>query len=114
VCDLLKRFCDGCVVRNVAFVGFGVTARRDNLLPDSLGGVAIHVQNTNTSAGSRECLGDGLTDAAAASGNDSRFPIESEGLLRRRRGQSETPRFQGMKSSCASSSARVCTSPPAI
>jgi hypothetical protein len=58
------------------------------------------IQNTDCRALLRESESDGLPDAAAGAGDDGDFAVEPEIS----RGsvlavQSETPRFQGMKSS---------------
>jgi hypothetical protein len=47
----------------------------------------------------REPERNGLPDAAATAGDDRNFAIEPEIARIRFFGQSETPRFQGMKSS---------------
>jgi hypothetical protein len=71
---------------------------------DSLAGCGrggfIDVQNVDSSALLREPNGNGLTDSASAAGDDGNFAIEPESSrIRVWVGQSDTPRFQGMKSS---------------
>jgi hypothetical protein len=113
--EMFKRLGDCGVIRNVALVRLRVAACRRDSLFGALTGFAVHVQNADSRAGPSEELGDCFADAAAASGDDGRFSIQSKRrLLRGSGGQSETPLFQGMKSSCASNSARVKTSPLAI
>jgi hypothetical protein len=60
----------------------------------------IQVQNTNHRAVRREFQSNGLPDATAAARDHGDFTIQAESLRRVIAfGQSETPRFQGMKSS---------------
>jgi hypothetical protein len=56
----------------------------------------------------REASRDGAADPAGGAGDRGNFAIEAEGIaMLRGATQRETPRFQGMKSFCASSSALV-------
>ena len=71
-----------------------------------------NIENVNgrTLGGKFKC--DSATDAAAAAGDRGNFAVQSkwrrlDGVI----GQSDTPRFQGMKSSCAFCSALVRTLP---
>jgi hypothetical protein len=69
-------------------------------LPAGCGcGRFVDVQNVKRCALLCESKGNGLPDAAAAAGNDGYSAIEPEISRVRVGGQSETPRFQGMKSS---------------
>jgi hypothetical protein len=111
--ELPECFCYGCVTRDVALLSFRVAARYRDFPRGALGGFEIDIENSDSCACLRESLCDGFANTAAAAGDDGRFSIETKGVLRGCGGQSETPLFQGMKSSCASSSARVRTSPPA-
>jgi len=55
-----------------------------------------------------ETLRDGAADPTTCTGDDGDFAVEAKSISLRRSGaQSDTPRFQGMKSFCASSSALV-------
>jgi hypothetical protein len=56
----------------------------------------------------RKTLRNGAADSAAGAGDHSNFAVEPEGIaMLRGAAQRETPRFQGMKSFCASCSALV-------
>jgi hypothetical protein len=75
-------------------------------------GEFIYVQNSNHGAARRESQSNGLPNAAAAASDQGDFAIQPESsCLGPFVAQSETPRFQGMKSSCAFCSALVRTSP---
>jgi len=74
--------------------------------------VFVDVENVNGRALLRKFRCDSATDAAARTSDNGNFTVQ----LKRPRnggrlGQSETPRFQGMKSSCAFCSALIRTSP---
>jgi hypothetical protein len=56
----------------------------------------------------REALRDSAADSAGGAGDHGNFAVEPESIaMLRGAAQRETPRFQGMKSFCASSSALV-------
>jgi hypothetical protein len=77
-----------------------LASRAGNLGGDREPILFVDIKNTNCGAVCGEFEGDGSTDAAAAAGNDGGLAIEPEfAVLARGSGQSETPRFQGMKSS---------------
>src|SRR5436305_12828503 len=100
------------LIGDVAPIRSRVSSHAGNLGgdPDSI--LFVDVENANCGAvcGELEC--DGSTYAAAAAGNDGGLAIEPEFAgLACRIGQSETPRFQGMKSSWRFSSVLVCNSP---
>ena len=74
------------------------------------GSADIENVNGRTLGGKFKC--NSASDAAAAAGDHGDFAVQSkcrrlDGLI----GQSDTPRFQGMKSSCALCSAFVRTAP---
>ena len=103
---------------NRALVGYVTNVRgssascRENLLTSGNGCALIDVQHFDSSPMLCETQGDGLPNAAAGAGNDRNFAVEPKiGDRIVRVGQRETPRFQGMKSSCAFCSALVWTFP---
>jgi hypothetical protein len=56
----------------------------------------------------REAPCNGAADSAGGAGDHGNFAVEPKGIaMLRGAAQRETPRFQGMKSFCASSSALV-------
>src|SRR5208282_5970401 len=73
--------------------------------------LVVDIENMNRSPVLRECFGDCLANSAAASGDDGGFAVQSECTCNVRMFQSDTPLFQGMKSSWRSNSALVYTSP---
>ena len=93
-------------------MGDASAAVGDNPLAGCGRGAFVHVQNANARAMRREPQRDGLANSAAGAGDHGHFAVEPETLrVRCLARQSETPRFQGMKSSCAFISALVRTSP---
>jgi hypothetical protein len=98
----------GGLIGDVASESFGVTSAGADLLRGRGAGFFVEVQDAHRGAFLRETASDGQTDAAGCTGNDSDFAVEAKRVAMFRRGaQRETPRFQGMKSFCASSSALV-------
>jgi hypothetical protein len=109
---LAREFVEDCsgarLVGNIARVGLGVASGCGNLLRRSVGRFFVEIENPHRSALLHETLRDGAADATAGTGNDGDFAVEAKRISLRRGGaQSDTPRFQGMKSFCASSSALV-------
>jgi hypothetical protein len=75
-------------------------------------GRVVEVQNVHDCALRCELLRDCLPDPATTAGDDSDLAVQSRTLrVVGSLGQRETPRFQGMKSSCAFCSALVRTLP---
>ena len=74
--------------------------------------VLVEVQNTDSSSSGCKPESDGSADAAARTRDDGCLAVKME--LGATRAQSDTPRFQGMKSSWFFSSALVWSSPLAI
>jgi hypothetical protein len=110
--DVCKRHINLRGVGDIAGVGgCGAPICRDLSAGFGCGGFAyIENMNGRTVGGKSKC--DRATDAAAAAGDRGNFAVQSkcrrlDGLI----GQSDTPRFQGMKSSCAFCSAFVRTAP---
>jgi hypothetical protein len=100
------------LIGHVAPIRSRLSSQAGNLGCDRDSILFVDVENADCGAvcGELEC--DGSTYAAAAAGNDGGPAIEPEFAgLACRIGQSETPRFQGMKSSWFFSSALVCNSP---
>jgi hypothetical protein len=96
------------VIGNVAFVGLRISPGRNNFLRRDLSCFLFKINDPDRCALLRESPCDSPPDAAGSPGNDSDFAVEPESIaMLRRFAQSETPRFQGMKSFCASSSALV-------
>ena len=94
-----------CVMSRVSagFGDFGAHRRRV---------VFVAVENANRSARDCELQRDSAPNAAARTRNDGGLAVKTE--LAATRAQSDTPRFQGMKSSWFFSSALVWRSPLAI
>jgi len=100
------------LIGDVAPIRSRLSSQAGNLGGDRDSILFVDVENANCGAvcGELEC--DGSTYAAAAAGNDGGPAIEPEFAgLACRIDQSETPRFQGMKSSWRFASALVCNSP---
>jgi hypothetical protein len=96
------------LIGNVAGVGFRIASGCSNLLGRGIGRFFVKVENPNRGALLDETLRDGTADPTTGTGDDSDFAVEAKSItMWRRTAQSETPRFQGMKSFCASSSALV-------
>jgi hypothetical protein len=96
------------LIGNVAGVGFRIASGCSNLLRCRIGRFFVEIQNPDRGALLDETLCDGTANATSRTGNDGDFAIEAKSITMWRGGaQSETPRFQGMKSFCASSSALV-------
>jgi hypothetical protein len=98
--DLLESDVHKLLIGHVAEVEGSVAASVGNLLAGCGRRGFVDVQNAKRRALFREPESNGLPDAAATAGDDGEFAIEPE--ISRGRvlvGQSETPRFQGMKSS---------------
>jgi hypothetical protein len=78
----------------------GLAAGTSNLAAGCGRGGFVDVQNANRRALGRESESNRLTDATATAGDDGDLTVEPESLrIGVLFGQSETPRFQGMKSS---------------
>ena len=100
------------LIGDVAPIRSRLSSQAGNLGGDRDSILFVDVENANCGAvcGELEC--DGSTYAAAAAGNDGGPAIEPEFAgLACRIDQSETPRFQGMKSSLFFCSALVRSSP---
>jgi hypothetical protein len=96
------------LVGNIARVSLRIASVRGNLQRRGVSSLFVKVENPYRGALLDETLRDGPADAAASAGDDSDFAVEAKGItMWRGTAQSETPRFQGMKSFCASSSALV-------
>ena len=105
--DPVKLFAYLRPVRNVAGVRRSFAAGTDDFLAGRCGLLCAYVQNANLRTVSGKLYGNGLSNAAAAAGNHSDLAAKSEVLCVVQSRQSETPRFHGMKSSCAFNSALV-------
>jgi hypothetical protein len=108
----LREFVENCfgarLIGDIASVGLGVAAGRRKFLRHTVGRFFIKIENPDRGALLREALRDGAANSTASAGNHGNFSVEPESISMLRGGaQSETPRFQGMKSFCASSSALV-------
>lgn len=99
-------------IRYVALIREGTAASGSNLVAGLGCGRAVEITNVNCRATCRKFKGNCLSDAAARPRDNRDFAVESKRI---RIGapliQSDTPRFQGMKSSCALISALVRTWP---
>jgi hypothetical protein len=88
------------VVRNIAMVGDCLASRADNFALNFLGLREIDVQEMDTGALGCECFRDGAANTIAAAGDDDSFMIQPKIIgITLVWFQSETPLFQGMKSS---------------
>jgi hypothetical protein len=104
--ELVEDFFCGSLIGNVAGAGFGVRARGGKFVCGFVGGRFVQIENADGRALLRETPGDGAANPAGGAGESGRLAVEAE-RSRRLRAQRETPRFQGMKSFCASNSALV-------
>ena len=109
---LAREFVEDCsgarLIGNIARIGLCIASVCGNLLRRGVSSFFVKIENTYRGALLDETLCDGPANAAASTGNDSDFAVEAKSItVWRRAAQSETPRFQGMKSFCASSSALV-------
>src|SRR5262249_46246441 len=68
--DLVKRFLDRGLVRNIAGECVGSSARPNNFLTDLFCFGHIEIQDANRGTCSGESQGDGAADPAAATGDD--------------------------------------------
>jgi hypothetical protein len=108
--DLRKRRIDAGAVGDVAGVTRGRAALLGNLPGNESGRVALEVDYPDGRSVSGKPARNGSANSTAAAGYDGGFAVQ----LKASGGggaQSDTPRFQGMKSSCRSNSALVRTSP---
>lgn len=110
--DVCKCCIDLRGIGDVARVGGGGAATCCDLGAGLGCGGLTYIQNANSSAVGRKFQCDGATDAAAAAGDRGNFAVQSKSRrLDGSIGQSDTPLFQGIKSSCAFCSAFVRTAP---
>jgi hypothetical protein len=98
--QLLEPDLHELLVGHIADVGRGGAAGVHDPLAGGGRGGLVYIQNANHCALRRESKSDGLPNATAAAGDHCDFAVEPEvprawGMI----GQSDTPRFQGMKSS---------------
>jgi hypothetical protein len=106
--ELVEDFLGARLVGNVACIGLRIAAGCGNFVGGGITRFFIKVQNADGRALLKEALRDGAADSAASASNDGDFAIEAERIaMFAGRAQRETPRFQGMKSFCASNSALV-------
>ena len=74
----------------------------------SIAGLFVEIENAHRRALLREALRNGPADSAGGAGDDGDLAVKPERIAALRGvAQRETPRFQGMKSFCARSSALV-------
>jgi hypothetical protein len=110
--DLAENILHLFLIGHVAQVPLRRATFAANCRGSFLGMLLIYFEDVNRGASLREADCDRLADAACAAGDNRSLAFQPE---RARVGavcvQSETPLFQGMKSSCPSSSALVFTSP---
>src|SRR5690348_1055957 len=110
LCDFLKGGKHLRLQCHIAPVsGCRAAAARD-LVSHSLGLGLIHIENANCRAILRKLQRNSTSNAAGRAGDSRNFTVESK-LAGYLFSQSETPRFQGMKSCWFFCSALVCTSP---
>jgi hypothetical protein len=113
---LSSEFVEDCpcprVIGNIAPVGLCIASGRSNLIRCGLSRFLVKIENADGGALLHETLRDGAANAAGGAGNDGDFAVEAESVTMWRGGvQSDTPRFQGIKSFCANTSALVWSSP---
>src|ERR1700727_2042607 len=98
--------------RNITLEIGRFSASRRDLTNRCLCGTLIQIQHVDASAVRREFICDRQADATGSAGNYCGLTIQAKSVpVAFRLFQSETPLFQGMKSSCARTSAFVRTSP---
>ena len=113
--NLAKDVLNLLLTRDVAQVPLRRASVVANLCGDPLSVRGVDFQNMDARASLGKAKRNGFPDAARPTGNDRGFAVESKQLrIIAVEIQSETPLFQGMKSSWPSSSALVFTSPLAI
>jgi hypothetical protein len=100
----LGQFLDfGVYIRQPSYIALmrdGGTAVRGNLIAGLRGGRLVYIEDVNCGAMSCEFRGYGPSDAAASAGDNGCFAVEPKRVQPRALSrQSDTPRFQGMKSS---------------
>jgi hypothetical protein len=98
--NLPKNFFHFCLAGNVAGESAGSAARPRNLRSEVLSRSQIQIEDFDVCAFGSESRCDGSPNATSSAGDDGTLTGES-GVARVLRGQvqSDTPRFQGMKSS---------------
>jgi hypothetical protein len=96
------------LIGNIARIGLRIASVCGNLLRRDVSSFFVKIENPYRGALLDETLRDGTADPTTGTGNDGDFAVKAKSITMWRGGaQSETPRFQGMKSFCASSSALV-------
>jgi hypothetical protein len=100
--DAIKCRNDLFLVADIARIGGSEASRVSDLFCGRFGVVGVEIQNARRSAIRSKFERDGTSNAASGTRNDCCRSIETKFGLRSQR---ETPRFQGMKSSCDFSSA---------
>src|SRR5260370_12422956 len=99
----------GCgLIGIVATVTFGIATGCCDLLRGGIACVFVEIENAHRRALLCEALRNSPADSAGGAGDDGDLAIQPERIaMLRGVAQRETPRFQGMKSFCARSSALV-------
>ena len=109
---LLKCFPHLPLVRDIARVDGRLAASTGDQLGGRFRLLRVDVRDSNACAVCRKAHGNGLSNAAAGTGNDGYLAIQPKAAdAARCVAQRETPRFQGIKSSWPFDSAFVRTSP---
>ena len=110
--ELIENGLHLSVIGDVAEVLVGSAAFGGDFTSHGIGGVRVLVEDADGGPFTGEAKSDGAADSAAGAGDYGDFAVEAKGaVVLGGCAQRETPRFQGMKSFCARSSALVWASP---
>jgi hypothetical protein len=90
---------DLSLIPYIAAIGRCGPSAAGNLGRDRLGVFRADIKNVDCGTIGCELVGNGAANSASAASNDCSFPIQAEFARTAMCGQSETPLFQGMKSS---------------
>jgi len=104
--EFAEYFFGARLIGNIAGIGFRLRTRSGNFVCGSIGGCFVQIENAYSGPLLCETLCDSAANPAGGAGDDGDLAIETKGITGLWT-QRETPRFQGMKSFCASNSALV-------
>src|SRR5438874_3514714 len=109
--DLVEDALDFCANTYIAGMRLRLTTCVANFRSDAFRVAAVHINDMHAGSMSGEDLRDRAANAASAAGDNCHLVIEPERPITPGPTHRETPLFHGIKSSWASDSALVCTSP---
>jgi hypothetical protein len=111
-CEVVECSLHLDLIRDIACVYEANATVRSNLLASFLSRRLVHIENVDSRSARRELQSNRSSNATAAAGDQGGFAIKSKPLSTDPfLAQSDTPRFQGIKSSWAFNSALVRISP---